>query len=1221
MKGYKNVNKININDNSINIKLLNQLQQSLKVIETSNLNKNQDNEIFIKIDSNYFFPIIIDIESIDSNKIFLIGFYFPLINTYYSIQITHDSDKEYVSWVQNNINEFFNSFIEYTNVIFKGNININTIFLLCGHNIKEYDLFVLLFFLNFYDHERDGISEVLSFSNSLIESKTIKRTNLYKDLYNIIWWWSKRIVFFDTIMCVTKSEAKSLFKHKCELFFKNKSYSIPPLEYDFSKKLVKSNTNNYDALLEYNYNDLFFTLLLFFEKDCQTKLQSRYLLYKNFNIKARNFSESLLLTDSTMNTQYICEKANINRKIFDPYNHKAFLKFSQIQILYDYKYLEKYQKVFGDSNLHSSETLKNSQITVKDCKLQISKGGLHNLQWNELASSKKGYSGYKMAYAETNENFTILMLDFQSFYVAIMLKLLPQMNFSNNEVEVLNELNQQRLKLKKQKNTNDKIFKLSTLAYSGSLNAPSSRVYAPNLYFSMTLNGQLILLELLNSLNDFIEKLIEANTDGVVLYIKKSNLDHVYKICDNFEKKYGFKIDTREVLKRGLFFSTNKKLLISADDKVTSRGFEKDFNYNIFENVLIGLLKQNNCIFSLIENGKLNKEIIFKKFYEQFNIVADKSIKNNNLSLFFHSITSQKKKNLVYLSKTPTDLGGMPKTNGVYDSPYPIKKNDFLNKINPNEFFEFLKKDLDLSSYFTLCLERYGKYFLYHINQDLSIHHPVSLNNYYYLISKNSNENYFNFYLKNKFILKKFKQLTDLGFFLYFKERDKKSFSKNKLPPNAFDLYNNSSYKSYLKFLFFKYTEASIKGVTLAVNLKNTWVNKIICLDFDKIEGLFLIQNFNEKNNINYKYFMEFILNIKSEGWLFFSSPTNTPFDRFKLFFKIKNLPSDFSYYEFKNLKIFKDNKFNFRLEEQSSIIGSNMKGLKIKNEYLFNKLPEVEFSYLENLLSENPEISEKERKMLSNIKYKNQLIHLFDERSNDERIIYNYYLLNKKNHKMNIFDSNFLHIDEKELENIFIYVVSKKNKNGLNVNNLEEIKKFYNYPQEITKILDNRKPTTLTSSRSFKKKLIQSNNQSFNPLPSNEFINICSNYNLNTLSLNDIQPDHRVHIINEIISIINQKYDINFIFESNEESQLKYSAKCIFKEHKNETTNKVALYVRHDLSCVITCFHQKCKDNNAYAFLNTIIEKNIFTLVTLFFNDGFQIKENTLIEIIGELE
>ena len=80
------------------------------------------------------------------------------------------------------------------------------------------------------------------------------------------------------------------------------------------------------------------------------------------------------------------------------------------------------------------------------------------------------------------------------------MQLLEEFQHYEHEKDVLQELNALRLELKAKKDPNDAIFNVSTLAYTGSLNYAKSNVFFPQLYYSMTLNEQLLCLELLEYL-------------------------------------------------------------------------------------------------------------------------------------------------------------------------------------------------------------------------------------------------------------------------------------------------------------------------------------------------------------------------------------------------------------------------------------------------------------------------------------------------------------------------------------------------------------------------------------------------------------------------------------------------------------------------------------------------------------------------------------------------
>ena len=62
------------------------------------------------------------------------------------------------------------------------------------------------------------------------------------------------------------------------------------------------------------------------------------------------------------------------------------------------------------------------------------------------------------------------------------------------------------------------IFKISTLAYTGS--DARSNVFFTN--HSMILNEQLLCLELLEYLRKYLFKIVEVNTDGIIVFFKKN---------------------------------------------------------------------------------------------------------------------------------------------------------------------------------------------------------------------------------------------------------------------------------------------------------------------------------------------------------------------------------------------------------------------------------------------------------------------------------------------------------------------------------------------------------------------------------------------------------------------------------------------------------------------------------------------------------------------------
>nr|WFS79725.1 hypothetical protein [Ulva prolifera]WFS79802.1 hypothetical protein [Ulva prolifera]WFS79879.1 hypothetical protein [Ulva prolifera] len=132
---------------------------------------------------------------------------------------------------------------------------------------------------------------------------------------------------------------------------------------------------------------------------------------------------------------------------------------------------------------------------------------------------------------------------------------------------------------------------------------------------------------------------------------------------------------------------------------------------------------------------------------------------------------------------------------------------------------------------------------------------------------------FFNFYKKNKSIFNIFCKLSYEGFFLFFKDRDKKSFPKNKMIQTKLYSIPNKENLSFPEYIFKNYTRGSVEGVTIAANLQDCWENKnnICCLDFDNFEELFTKEKFDETSNLKHKNFLCFFLLIKKNGIFIYS--------------------------------------------------------------------------------------------------------------------------------------------------------------------------------------------------------------------------------------------------------------------------------------------------------------------------------------------------------------
>lgn len=1203
------------------ISILEDLKVELKELKTKDINFLKKENILIDGGDYYFYPVIIDTEIEPKGEIFLVGVYLPFNNKYFSFIFEKDDNDKYISWIKKQLIDLFyffknNSFCNYKDV---NNEEIYPI--LVGHNIIKYDFIILFHFLYINKDVKKSFNEILTLSNIIIESDTEYKYNIYKSAKNIVYEEIKSFFCLDTLLCINAGEAKSLFRFKTDIYFNSEKEHVVPLEFDLNNIVLKKDIKAIEHLCNYNLNDLYFNYRLIFFSSPKERVKSRCLLYKNLTPQSIVFAESLNKFDSMINCLYIVEQSKIDRAESYISSINTKININQCFFLKNYKYLDQYLIFFKNKNIYKLINSGEGVINIKNIQVNMGIGGLHSITQKISIRDNSDFYGSQLIFSSSNENYVTLILDFQSFYVNIILQLLDHIKTFSNEKEILKKLNTIRLELKKKKDPNDAIFKISTLAYTGSLNDYRSKVFFPKLYLSMTLNGQLLCLELLDFLSKKIEKIIEVNTDGVVIYIKKENYNSLMALCDAFEKDYNFKIDTRESIKCGLFFTANKKILLNPEDKLTIKGFKSGLGFGFITETLSRWIKNYKNLLENFNNSKEYKEKLYMSLWKSFckQITVDKT--TNNIKNYLNSETILKTKLIVYFSKNPDYFGGLPSKSKVILHPFPIKKLDFKTLNCDNNLKKNIMKDLDVSSYWLYLMDKIGVHFIYNINNNFEKIKPVVLDNNYYYLNNNKKMNINFFYLKNKKIILYFYLLSKLGFVVFMKDRDKKSFPKKKMSQsNLVNILNNNN-KLFYKYMLENYTYGMCNGVAVCVNLKESWENDICCIDFDGVEWFFKKNNFNEKENLKQKIFLSFLLSIKDNGFLIYSSMTNTPFDRFKVFFKINNKPINLSYDKFK--KIHKNSylNFDFNIEDLSSICGSNLHGQQLINKYAFKELQVVDFENYNDFFTDQSNNLLTKSINIKDVTFMDLITKLFCERTYDQRLLYNDLFEGSK--KVNIFNFNKYDIDKEIFIKIFITVIKKKNVNKLNIKKIDNIFSFYkfnyNFNKVIYKVEDKNqleKKIKTVQTNNVKKIII---NNDYQTVKMNKtFLHSMEEFDSSNYQLNFNKLDHAINILDEVFNFFNIKYGTSFKYTEIVDNNIIYHSNCIFKDDNNNT-KQVTAYINKHLQCRINCYHDSCKRESRYKNIENSINYNLYSVIIFNSSTPFKIKDEEISNIIND--
>lgn len=458
-------------------------------------------------------------------------------------------------------------------------------FYFCGFNNKSYDdVLINYLIIRFDDLRYKPIFEITwlikSMSDKIIKEPVANWVD-YKHAY-----------LFNSFDLMTMSfSAKNRVGLK-ELEVTMGFHDVMEYEGDFSKNVPKELK---DKVIEYNQNDVLATgeLLNFKKNDIELrlKLNEKYkinvLSKDNVNmgmeiLKKEYLEKTNKTWDDIKDLKTPCQLVAFKNIIFD------FIQYTTPPLQ---KLLEKLKKISIDPNNKDFREVFEIGGVVHN----VSLGGLHSINNAEIIIP--------------NEDELLIDYDVDSFYPSCLIvnNLYPK-HLGIEFVGIYKSIRDERVGAKRDKNSFlADAFKYAINGLSGNLQSQYSWTYDPELVVKLRINCQLMILMLIEKFNLLGAKIVQSNTDGILIKIKKSLLPEIEKAKDEwckltklsmskeeFERFYqydvnnyigvkkGFK-ETKdpELIKKKGFFVDETNLGKGMSPKVIAKSLINYFVYNI----------------------------------------------------------------------------------------------------------------------------------------------------------------------------------------------------------------------------------------------------------------------------------------------------------------------------------------------------------------------------------------------------------------------------------------------------------------------------------------------------------------------------------------------------------------------------------------------------------------------------------------------------------------
>lgn len=276
-------------------------------------------------------------------------------------------------------------------------------------------------------------------------------------------------------------------------------------------------------LRDYCVNDLQTTWLLY--KSLEKQIDLRCQMSQQYGVDLRSKSdaqiaEAVIKSELHKMTGREYRKPDIDDSTVFRYLDPKIISFQTKQLQDIFKLVTTIPFRLADNgSVKMPDELAKAQIKIGDTEYSLGIGGLHSCEKSQAVVCK--------------DDELLMEQDVAGYYPSIILQqnLAPK-SMGEPFLKVYQSIVDRRLKAKRlgDKVTSDTL-KICVNGSFGKLGSKWSALYAPDLMIQTTITGQLALLMLIESMELAGIKVVSANTDGVVLHMKKHQEDEMLNIA------------------------------------------------------------------------------------------------------------------------------------------------------------------------------------------------------------------------------------------------------------------------------------------------------------------------------------------------------------------------------------------------------------------------------------------------------------------------------------------------------------------------------------------------------------------------------------------------------------------------------------------------------------------------------------------------------------------
>jgi hypothetical protein len=470
---------------------------------------------------------------------------------------TNDIYKFEISERKNQLRELVKFFKQVDKYITWGdyyttNINIPANVIFCGYNNLHYDNPIINYIIEYEDKLMQyNIPTICSSIFNL--SKTI--TTSSED--NIDAWkhWKYQI-WFDTFDILTMLYSNKLRVGLKEIQVTMQYPNVQEFVCDWTKPLP---LEDFDSMIDYNINDIESTSELL--NRCKKDVDLRIAIEDEYGVRV--LSKDGVNIGMKILTQKYLEKTGLTwQDIKDLRSPISVIPLKDVIlpfIKYDSPILQRVLDDMKNQIVSPGRKGYENKFVFNNLRYSVGVGGIHSVNSPEIIIPR--------------DDEMLIDIDVASLYPSMLIEyeFYPK-HLGKEFLEVYKQIKDERIEAKY---NGDKVknetLKLALNGLSGNLQNEHNFCYSPFAVMQIRINGQLLLLMLAEKLTQIGCRIVQANTDGLFVLLKKDAYSKVNSICREWEQLTKLTLE-EDRFKAMYQYAINDYFAITEDNKVKEKG-------------------------------------------------------------------------------------------------------------------------------------------------------------------------------------------------------------------------------------------------------------------------------------------------------------------------------------------------------------------------------------------------------------------------------------------------------------------------------------------------------------------------------------------------------------------------------------------------------------------------------------------------------------------------